>query len=134
MTTAAAHIQITNVHSTGSYHRACQFGNFDGTGNSDQKPVKSSLLLHQAEFLPARLLRRGNPLAAGGGYLAGAAASNASQSLEGLDGVVQSLHGGFGFPELSSEDAYYVEFWHARQCNASASGGNTRATRQFAAE
>ena len=64
------------------------------------------------------LLSGGNSLAAGGGYLAGAAASTASQSLQCIDGVVQSLNCGLGFLELAFEDGYNVKVWHNGQCSA----------------
>jgi hypothetical protein len=50
-----------------------------------------------------------NFLASGCGYLAGAAASVAPQSFEGIDRVVQPLNGSLGFLELPFEDGHNVE-------------------------
>jgi len=81
------------------------------------------LLLHQAESLPASLLGRGNPLPAGSGYVAGATAPLASQSLQRIDCVVQSPDCGLGFLELAFEDSDNVKGWHIGQCSALRTAG-----------
>lgn len=49
-------------------------------------------------------MRGGDLQAAGGGYFVGAAAATSSQSLQCLDGMVQSLNCVLGLPELALEN------------------------------